>query len=228
MSAKSDWTVSVDVRPWFPSATECFGFTPDRIISEQEMRWQQIGYLVAHGLAQRNRLTVNQQFTFCGGAKNRQAKMIDYVGKLPVPAILHGGGWSDHLGGMSHVELEGFQPYWNSARLMLSSMYSICLHEPIGEQAGWVTARFYENLGCGLVNFTDRDYSEDVMPRDHPLRVGSGDELREKIGERPYEDWIDLQSELVNPAWLDWRGWYYLPFRETLSNDRQIAPDTSS
>ena len=117
---------------------------------------------------------------------------------------------------MPHVTLERLQPYWNSARLMLSSQYSVCLHEPIGERAGWITARWFENLGCGLVNFTDSDYSEKVLPKDHPLRVSSGEELREKILERSYGEWITLQSELINPAWLDWRGWYYLPFRERL------------
>lgn len=208
--------LSVDVRPWFDSATECFGFSPDRIISEQEMKWQQIGYLVAHQLARRNRLPRQQLFCFCGGAKNRQAKMIDYVGRLPVPAIIHGGGWSEHLGQMKHVTLEGFQPYHVSARQMLSSQYSVCLHEPIGEKAGWITARWFENLGCGLVNFTDHDYSEDVLAKDHPLRISSGEELREKILERPYEEWIRLQSDLTDPAWLDWRRWYYLPFRGRL------------
>ena len=211
--------LSVDVRPWFPSATECFGFSPDRIISEQEMGWAQVGYLVAHQLARRNRLQRHALFTFCGGAKNRWPKMVDYVGKLPVPAVIHGGGWSEHLGGMSHVELCGFQPYWRSARQMLSSQYSVVLHEPVGEKAEWVTARWFENLGCGLVNFVDRDYSEQVLPRDHPLRVGDGEELREKILERHYKSWIRMQSALIDPRWLDWRGRYYEPFRERLREE---------
>jgi len=206
--------LSVDVRPWFPSATECFGFEPDRIIDEQSMKWQQVGYLVAHQLARTNRQERQQQFTFCGGAKNRQGKMIDYVRHLPVPAVIHGGGWEPHLGQMDHVRLEGFQPYWKSARLMLSSQYSLTLHEPVGEQAGWITARFFENLGCGLVNFTDADYDRDerVLPRNHPLRVSSGEELAEKIRSQPYEEWIGLQSSLVDPAWLDWRRWYMTRF----------------
>lgn len=210
--------LSVDVRPWFPSATECFGFEPDRIISEQEMRWQQVGYLVAHGLARRNRLRRLRQFCFAGGAKNRQTKMVDYVGKLPCRAVIHGGGWEPHLGQMEHVELEGFQQYHVSARAMLSSQYSLTLHEPIGEKAEWITARFYENLGCQLVNFTDHDYSEEVLPRDHRLRVSSGEELREKIGGRDYRSWIEMQEELVNPEWLNWRKWYYRPFKERLTD----------
>lgn len=142
--------------------------------------------------------------------------MIDYVGRLPVPTVIHGGGWSEHLGHMKHVQLCGFQPYHKSVRLMLSSQYSVCLHEPVGEKAGWITARWYENLGCGLVNFADADYSEDVLPRDHPLRVSCGEELRAKILERPYEEWIKLQSDLINPAWLDWRSSFYIPFRDRL------------
>jgi hypothetical protein len=157
-----------------------------------------------------------QLFTFAGGAKHRQAKMVDYVGTLPVPAIIHGGGWSDYLGQMEHVELCGLQQYHVSARQMLSSQYSVCLHEPMGEKEEWITARWYENLGCGSVNFTDADYSEAVLPRDHPLRVSCGEELREKILGRSYEEWIRLQSSLVDPAWLDWRGWYYVPFRERM------------
>jgi hypothetical protein len=209
--------LSVDVRPWFPSATECFGFEPDRIISEQEMHWAEVGYLVAHGLARRNRLPCKPLFTFAGGAKNRWRKMVDYVGKLPVPAVIHGGGWEPYLGKMGHVTLEGFRQYHESARLMLPSRYSLCLHEPVGEKAGWVTARWFENLGCGVVNFTDRDYAGRVLPREHPLRVSSGEELREKILGRSYEEWIGLQSSLIKPEWLDWRKWYYLPFRERLA-----------
>ena len=35
---------------------------------------------------------------------------VAFLGGL-VPAVIHGGGWSDYLGGMPHVTLEGFQPY---------------------------------------------------------------------------------------------------------------------
>lgn len=114
---------------------------------------------------------------------------------------------------MPHVELCGFMPYWKSARLMLSSQYSVTLHEPLGEREGWITARYYENLGCGLVNFVDRDYDcgELVIPHKHPLRVASG-ELADKINGRSYADWIGLQSGLVDPAWADWTTWYYRPF----------------
>jgi hypothetical protein len=142
--------------------------------------------------------------------------MVDCLGELPVPAIIHGGGWEPYLGKMQHVTLEGFQPYHESARLILSSLYSLCLHEPIGEKADWVTARWFENLGCQVVNFTDRDYAERVLPREHPLRVGDGEELREKILERSYEEWVSLQTELINPDWLNWRSWFYLPFRRRL------------
>jgi len=49
------------------------------------------------------------------------------------------------------------------------------------------------------------------------LRVSSGEELREKILERDYRFWIELQSSLIDPAWLDWRNHYYLPFRRRLT-----------
>jgi hypothetical protein len=124
--------------------------------------------------------------------------MLGYMRRLPVPAVFHGGGWSQYLGGMDHVELCGFQQYHESARLMLSSQFSLTLHEPLGEQAGWVTARWFENLGCGLVNFTDRDYATRVLASDHPLRVSSGEELREKILSKSYEKWVRLQTELID------------------------------
>lgn len=88
--------------------------------------------------------------------------------------------------------------------------------EPVGEEAGWVTARFFESLGCQLATFTDVDYAEAVMPRDHPLWVSSGEELAEKILSRSYEECVRLQSGLIDPAWLNWRGWYYLPFQDRL------------
>lgn len=49
------------------------------------------------------------------------------------------------------------------------------------------------------------------------LRVSSGEELREKILERDYKSWIELQSSLIDQAWLDWRNHYYFPFRKQLA-----------
>jgi hypothetical protein len=44
--------------------------------------------LVAHQLAEGNRgLPSKALFSLCGGAKHRQAKMIDYVGKRPRVAV---------------------------------------------------------------------------------------------------------------------------------------------
>lgn len=210
--------LTVDVRRWYQDAADCFGFWPDRVITEQEMRWQQVGYLLTHELARQNRFTRQRRFAFSGNAKQRYPKMIRYMEHLPIPATIHGGGWEPHLGQMDHVWLEGTQPYWRSAHLMLSSQYGLTLHEPVGEEAEWITAKFYENLGTDLVNFVDLDYDrgELELPHSHPLRVESGEELRDKIEARPYEEWNKLQRELIDPSWLDWRGWYYLPFRERL------------
>lgn len=67
------------------------------------------------------------------------------------------------------------------------------------------------------MNLVDWDYSEETLPRDHPLSVSSGEELAEKIRSRSYEDLIRLQVGLIDPRWLDWREWYYEPFRERLA-----------
>ncbi len=63
-----------------------FGFLPIR--SDPCGNARNLAYLVAHQLAQRNRLQRQQQFTFCGGAKNRGPKLADYVGTRVVSGRL--------------------------------------------------------------------------------------------------------------------------------------------
>lgn len=212
--------LTVDVRRWYKEATDCFGFEPDIVITEQDMQWQQVGYLVSNKLFERNRLAKERQFVFCGSAKSRHKKMVDYMTHLPIPGIIDGGGWDKWLDDLPNIELRGFQKYYRSVSKMLSGQYGLSLHEPMGEDAGWVTAKFFENLGCRLVNFTDKDYDKNelLLPHNHPLRVFGGQDMAEKILAKPYEYWITLQDKLIDKRWLDYEGFYYQPFLRRLKS----------
>jgi hypothetical protein len=217
--------LTVDVRGWYADASACFGFEPDRVITEQDMRWQEIGYYVAHNLRASRMVGKKSQLGFSGHAKLRYEKMAAYMAAVPVPVVIHGGGWDKPMEPLSHVKLCGTQDFIDSARMLSESQFGFVLHEPMGEAAGWVTAKFYENLGFECIAFTDAAYDsgERALPADHFLRVHTPDELHDKISTvqmtQSYKAVIRDQNKLIDPRWLDFDGYYYRPFLDRLAAD---------
>ena len=213
--------LTVDVRGWYRDATECFGLEPDTVITEQEMRWQQVGYYVARKLSSARMPDKQMRLGFSGHAKKRYSKFRLYMETLPIPAVVDGGAWENHLGHLPNVTLRGTKPFVESAAMLLDSQVGFVLHEPVGEVAGWITAKFFENLGFGCIAFTDKDYDSGgvVLPHDHSLRVTSPADLAANLRKFDYDSWVELQNELVDPAWMDFDAFFYEPFRSRLFAD---------
>ena len=199
----------VDVRRWF-DALNIFGPPPDVFITEQEMQWQQAGYLVNSRLPRPLKRDI---FFFSGGVKSRQDRFLYLTQSLTLPKLVHGGGWSDYLPSPTY-ETPGFMPWKDSVSQMLRAKYSLTLHEPIGNEAGWITAKLFENFGAQTVTFVDRHYDrhQQYVPADHVLRVDAPEDISSKIKTLGYDKLLHQQTQLINPAWADLEQFHVKPF----------------
>lgn len=198
----------VDVRKWFDELN-LFGPPPDIYITEQEMGWQAVGYMVNSRLGHPPK---RDTFFFSGGVKSRQYRFKYLTQGIKLPKIIHGGGWSKHLD--STYACAGFTPWVDSVKEMLRARYSLTLHEELGNQQGWVTAKLFENFGARVVTFVDAEYDRFNMyvPEDYLLRVDHAPDCQNLINLYGYDRLLMKQNALINPKWADLDGFYVIPF----------------
>lgn len=204
----------VDVRPWFDRLTEVFGTEPDAYITEQEMGWQQAGYLINNSVWTKGRYAKRDIFFFSGGAKSRQERFLQLTRTLPGRKIIHGGGWDDILTPADGYELAGFQQWFDSVQVFMEAKYGCVLHEPLGNERGWITAKYFEHLGARTIGFVDSLYDSGhlYIPADSMFRVGSAEEIADKIKTVGYDKLLTAQLKCVRQEWGDLEGFYVRPF----------------
>lgn len=215
--------LSVDVRGWEKNAEKVLGVVPNDIVTEQEMHWQEIGYVVTKRLRDKLQGVPKYGFGFHGHMKNRQQKGVDYFNTIPVPLTIDGMGWSPTLFTNQNITCRGQKTFIESVMMMNSKRYSITMHEPEGNEQGWITTRYFENLALDVVNFVDREYDkrERVIAHNDFRRVTSPHDLREKIlflEKDPNEvrSIINKQQAEVDPLWMDFNTFFYIPFKKRI------------
>lgn len=215
--------LSVDVRGWESDVESIINIRPDIIIDEQTMHWQEIGYLVVNRLESRLASKFREGFGFHGHMKDRGTKGIGYFKNLCVPLTIDGMGWDKFLDNDSNVVCRGQQVFLESARMMFTKKYSLTMHEPRGNSVGWITARYFENLAFGVVNFVDSEYdmNERVIKKNNWRRISSPEELNTKIkileqDENQYKKILEEQNREINPKWLNFEKFFYQPFKKKL------------
>lgn len=205
----------VDVRKWFPELTLMFGKEPDVYMTEQEMQWQQAGFYCMNRLLQKDvALVKTDTFFFSGGVKSRAKEFVVMTANLPFKKLVHGGGWEKYLSKEDGYECAGFQKWKDSADCMIKAKYGVVLHEPLGNKENWVTAKFFEYLGAGIVAFVSRqyDFSEMYITHDYLLRVDNADEANYLIKQYGYDNLLAYQNKLIKTEWKDIEGFYVQPF----------------
>lgn len=210
----------VDVRPWFDSLTEVFGKEPDAYITEQEMKWQQVGYLMNNALWERSNKRKLDYFFFSGGVKSRQDRFLHLTKNINRRKVIHGGGWDKYLKKEDEYICEGFNQYHVSVKKMLEAMWGLVIHEPLGNQEGWITAKLFEHLGSRTIAFVDSQYDkgEIYIPKNHVLRVDTPDDIELKINSIGYDALLEEQNKLIKPEWGDKESFYVKPFLEKFNS----------
>lgn len=213
-----DVNLAVDVRTWFPQLTEIFGGEPEIFITEQVMKWQQVGYYYNNKVYKSKKWKKQKFFFFAGGQKKRGESFLNYTKNLKLPKIIHGGGWEDLLKESDNFTLHGFQHFRESLKYKCQAMYGLVLHEPIGNEAGWITSKFFEYLGTDTVCFVANEYDKGnlYIPKDYILRVNNAEEINELISKYGYEYLLKEQRKLINKEWANFDKWFYLPFKQEI------------
>ena len=206
--------LSVDVRPWFDNLTKVFGKEPDQYITEQEMNWQQVGYLITDKLYHQYKKIKQDIFFFAGGIKSRQDRFLELTKNIQTTKIIHGGGWDKYLKREDGYICEGFNQYIKSVQTMLKAKWGLVIHEPLGNERGWITAKFFEHLGSRTIGFVDSQYDKDELyiPKNHILRVDKPDDIQNKIDKVGYATLIKEQNKLIKEEWADLEKFYVKPF----------------
>ena len=210
--------LSVDVRQWFDGLTDVFGVTPDVFVTEQEMKWQQVGYLLNNEIYRKSKKTKNIDFFFSGGVKSRQVQFLEMTKGLKLTKIIDGGGWDKWLKKEDGYICNGFTKWHESVEKMIRAKYSVTLHEPIGHNEGWITAKAFENMGARVVNFIHSDYDKHNLyfPESYLLRVSKSEEIEALIKKHGYQGLLDYQEGFVKKEWADLSGFYVSPFLEKI------------
>lgn len=212
----------VDVRPWFDNLTKVFGTEPDVYITEQEMQWQQVGYLMNDMLWRKKLLGKKYEpsyykdeiFFFSGGVKSRQDRFLYLTKSVTRSKIIHGGGWDKYLKEEDGYFCAGFKPYFESVQRMLDAKWGLVIHEPLGNEQGWITAKLFEHFGSRTIAFVDSQYDKNELyvPKNHVLRVDKPDDIENKIKEIGYDNLLSEQEKLIKPEWADLESFYVKPF----------------
>lgn len=206
--------INVDVRTWFDGLTEVFGTKPDVFITEQEMNWQQVGYLINNNIWQKSKKIKNIDFFFSGGVKSRQNEFLQLTKNLSLKKEIDGGGWDKYLKAEDGFICNGFTQWIDSVSKMVRAKYSVTLHEPLGTKEGWITAKLFENWGARVVNFIHSDYDNKniYIPADYKLRVSSSDEIEKIIKDNKMAELIEYQEKHIRKEWADLENFFVNPF----------------
>lgn len=206
--------INVDVRKWFDGLTEVFGIVPDEYITEQEMEWQKVGFLLNNKIYSESRKIKNIDFFFSGGVKSRQKQFLEMTKTLPFQKQIDGGGWDKYLKIEDGFVCNGFIQWFDSVQKMIRAKYSVTLHEPLGHNEGWITAKMFENMGARVVNFIHSDYDKYnlYLPKDYLLRVSTSDEIIKLTNEFGYNELLEYQNKFINKEWANLEKFYVQPF----------------
>lgn len=211
--------INVDVRKWFDGLTDVFGVIPDEYITEQEMGWQQVGYLLNNSIYQKSNKIKTKDFFFSGGVKSRQKQFLELAEDLKLIKEVDGGGWDKYLKKDKGFICNGFTQWNESVIKMIKAKYSVTLHEPLGHTEGWITAKLFENFGARTVNFIHNDYDKNYIyvPKNYKLRVSNSLEIEELINKYGYEKLLKYQNEIIKEEWGDLEEFYVKPFLKKFS-----------
>jgi len=124
------------------------------------------------------------EFVFGGGERKRLKDIVEYVIR---PNFLYFGK-SPTLGINNRIPIEEY------SNILRKTKYSIVIMDPICNEMGYVTWRYFENISNGVITFVDSKCDPDgiLMEEYHVLRVSNYIEMRQMMKE------IDDNPELYN------------------------------